>query len=188
MATTVESVILHPMFKLCGVKAHPGSWSDRKCWNYSAIGRSIYSTIPPETHFIGDAGYALVRGLVVPCCEREEGGALSSQQKTVQLPTRMPVESTFGLWKGRFQILQGVMNQETPPSSAHFVVATVVLHNLMILYNDDVEISQFIEEDGTSVDFNGVMSTNLRQIGVVYRNAIASLICSYNEKQREMVN
>ncbi|KAF1780416.1 hypothetical protein GQ600_17358 [Phytophthora cactorum] len=29
----------------------------RKCWNYSAIGRSIYSTIPPETHFIGDAGY-----------------------------------------------------------------------------------------------------------------------------------
>ncbi|KAG6955276.1 hypothetical protein JG688_00011944, partial [Phytophthora aleatoria] len=51
---------------LLSVEVRPGSWSDRKCWLYSAIGRTLYNVIPPGTHFIGDAGYALLPGLMVP--------------------------------------------------------------------------------------------------------------------------
>ncbi|EEY57778.1 uncharacterized protein PITG_00354 [Phytophthora infestans T30-4] len=84
-----------------------GSWSDRKCWQYSKIGRTLYSTIPPGTHFIGDAGYALLPGLIVPYSDREEGGELSPRQRQFNVlhsSTRMAVESTFGIWKGRFRI------------------------------------------------------------------------------------
>ncbi|EEY55244.1 uncharacterized protein PITG_09146 [Phytophthora infestans T30-4] len=88
-------------------EVRPGSWSDRKCWQYSKIGRTVYSTIPPGAHFIGDAGYALLPGLIVPYSDREEGGELSPRQRQFNFlhsSTRMAVESTFGIWKGRFRI------------------------------------------------------------------------------------
>ncbi|KAG3054093.1 hypothetical protein PC121_g16448 [Phytophthora cactorum] len=32
---------------LLSVEVRPGSWSDRKCWLYSVIGRTLYNVIPP---------------------------------------------------------------------------------------------------------------------------------------------
>lgn len=130
----VQAVVM-PENIFMSVEVHTGSWSERKGWQYSAIGLTIYSVIPTGMYFIGDAGYALLLGLLVPYCEREESGVLSSQQKQLNFlhsSTRMAVESMFDIWKGRFRMLQGVPNQEIPRTAAQFVVATIVLHNLMV--------------------------------------------------------
>ncbi|KAG6941610.1 hypothetical protein JG688_00018579 [Phytophthora aleatoria] len=87
-----------------------GSRADSKCWKNSVIGREWYSVIPHGTHFIGDAGYALLPGPLVPYCEREERGVLSSQEKQyifLHSSTRMVVESRVAKWKGRFRMVFG---------------------------------------------------------------------------------
>ncbi|ETO83913.1 hypothetical protein F444_02141 [Phytophthora nicotianae P1976] len=163
-------------------EVRPGSWFDRKCWQYNKIGRTLYSTIPPGTHFIGDAGYALLPGLIVPYCDREEGGSQTPRQKQfnyLHSSTRISEESTFGIWKGRFRMVQGMMSQETPRGAAEFLVAIIVQHNLMILYRDTACITLFVEGDNNDDAFNVEDFTcDQRRVGIFKRNATASHSCS----------
>ncbi|KAG6942246.1 hypothetical protein JG688_00018236 [Phytophthora aleatoria] len=119
---------------------------------------------------------------MIPYCEREEGGVLSRQQKKFNFlhsSTRMPVESTFGIWKGRFRMLQCVLSQETPRCAAQVVVATIVLHNLMTKYRDPANIALYVEaEDDDDFSFDDTVPITQREIGITKRNAISSLICS----------
>jgi hypothetical protein len=69
--------------RFLSTELRPGSWSDRKAWKYSAIGRHVHDVIPPGTHFIGDAGYALSPALMVPYMEREEGGEAFVDAKAI---------------------------------------------------------------------------------------------------------
>ncbi|KAF4141558.1 DDE superfamily endonuclease [Phytophthora infestans] len=134
--------------KFMSVEIRPGSWSDSKCWKHSIIGRDACSFIPAGTHFIGDSGYALLPYLMVPFAEREEGEELNSQQRRYNFlhsSTRMAVECTFGLWKGRLRVLQTVMDENTLIKTMHVVMATIVLHNLMLDLNDDTQITSFVE-------------------------------------------
>ncbi|GMF43792.1 unnamed protein product [Phytophthora fragariaefolia] len=63
--------------------------------------------------------------------------------------------NTFGIWKGRFRILQIPMSQATPHDAADFIVATMVLYNLMrfrdstriSLFDDDEDIHEFDMDD-----------------------------------------
>ncbi|KAE9071215.1 hypothetical protein PF010_g25959 [Phytophthora fragariae] len=82
LCEAADAVICFPHNK-CGfmsVEIRPGSWSDKKSWKYSYIGQHSYDVIPAGTHFIGDAGHALLPNLIVPYAEREEGGSLTQQQ------------------------------------------------------------------------------------------------------------
>lgn len=89
----------------------------------------------------------------------------------------MAVESAFGIWKGRFRMLQGAMNQETPRGAADFVVATLVVHNLMIFFQDTARIAHFVEqEEHVEVDMYD-HDINQRKIGILKRNGLAALIC-----------
>ncbi|EEY63735.1 uncharacterized protein PITG_02218 [Phytophthora infestans T30-4] len=179
-ALNMQAIVTSDGFFL-SVDVRPGSWSDSKCWQYSTIGRSVGNVLPAGKHFIGDAGYALLPWLIVPYCEREEGGRLSQQQKQFNFlhsSTRMAVECTFGRWKGRFRMLQCALSQETARRSANFVVATVVLHNLMKIYRDSAQFPLFRERgnENAAAD-DDIPSINLRNIGLLKRNAIAKIIC-----------
>ncbi|GMF55204.1 unnamed protein product [Phytophthora fragariaefolia] len=176
-----SSVISFPRDLFLSGEVRPGSWSDSKCWKYSIIGRTTYTTIPSGTHFIGGTGYALLPWLIVPYNEREEGGMLSPQQKQfnfLHFSTRIAVERTFGFWKGRFRNQQTPMSQATPCHAADFIVATMVLHNLMIRFRDRTRISLFVDnEDIHEFDMDDLHDGNKRDIGIFKRNAIADLIC-----------
>ncbi|KAE9021496.1 hypothetical protein PF005_g1218 [Phytophthora fragariae] len=179
-ALNVQAIV-SPDRTFKSVEVRSGSWSDRKCWKYSRIGRPEHSVIPAGMHFISDAGYAQLHDLIVPYCEREEGGELTPQQKQFNFrhsSTRVVVESTFGLWKGRFRMLQGVLNQETPRTAAKFVVATMVLHNVMIFFQDSSKIRLYMaQDDEEEAAEDEIIPRHLRQFGKAKRNAIATLIC-----------
>ncbi|KAJ8564263.1 hypothetical protein ON010_g7085 [Phytophthora cinnamomi] len=151
-------------------EVRPGYSSDSKCRKYSVIRRTLYNTIPAGTHFIGDAGYVLLPGFVVPCDEPEVGDSLSYRQRTLNFRrsrTQIPVESAFGIWKGRIRMLQGVMSQETPHASADFVVATVVLDNLMVFYRNSASIPRFVEDEVDVINTDEIQDARQREIGKI---------------------
>ncbi|KAE9289727.1 hypothetical protein PF008_g25818 [Phytophthora fragariae] len=167
--------------RFMSVEIRPGSWSDKKSWKYSYIGQHSYDVIPAGTHFIGDAGHALLPNLIVPYAEREEGGSLTQQQhhfNTLHSSTRMAVERTFGLWKGRLRALQKVLDEKTVDKTVRVVTATVVLHNLMIDLRDSTRIKRYkepsFEEPDDSVQLGSALA---RQIGKQKREDITNLIC-----------
>ncbi|ETN04008.1 hypothetical protein PPTG_23681 [Phytophthora nicotianae INRA-310] len=178
-ALNVQAIVTMDNFFL-SVEVRPGSWSDRKCWQHSTIGRNHFSIIPAGTHFIGDAGYALSPGLMVPYSDREEGGSLTERQNKFNFfhsSTRMAVESTFGVWKGRFRILQCPLNQETPREASDVIVATIVLHNLFISFRDAAVIPRYVEEDDDEINFDDTTcSSRQRDVAIPKRNAIASFL------------
>ncbi|KAF4032365.1 DDE superfamily endonuclease [Phytophthora infestans] len=130
------------------VEIRPGSWSDSKSWKHSIIGRRAASIIPVGTHFIGESGYALLPHLMVLYAEREEGGRLNALQRRYNFlhsSTRMAVECTFGLWKGRFRVLQTVMDEKTIVMTKRVAMATIVFHNWMLALRDTTRITPYVE-------------------------------------------
>eukprot|EP00644_Phytophthora_capsici_P007875 jgi/Phyca11/126503/e_gw1.63.88.1 len=75
-ALNIQAIVTMDNYFL-SVEMRPGSWSDRKCWQHSVIGRNVFNIISAGTHFVGDAGYALSPCLMVPYSDREEGGTVS---------------------------------------------------------------------------------------------------------------
>jgi hypothetical protein len=170
--------------KFMSVEIRPGSWSDSKSWKHSVIGRHAGAIIPAGAHFIGDSGYALLPYLLVLYAEREEGGALTHLQKRFNFyhsSTRMAVECTFGLWKGRFRVLQTVMDEKSLGKTKHVIMATIVLHNLMLGLRDDTPITPFSEpheEEDNCFDSEATITAGMmRNIGKQKRDGIANVIC-----------
>ncbi|ETK96217.1 hypothetical protein L915_00958, partial [Phytophthora nicotianae] len=57
-ALNMQAVVDHR----CGfmsIDTQPGSWSDQKIWKASRLGKTLDKIIPPGTHMIADAGYAI---------------------------------------------------------------------------------------------------------------------------------
>ncbi|DAZ98599.1 TPA: hypothetical protein N0F65_001018, partial [Lagenidium giganteum] len=48
------------------VDVRPGSWSDQEIWNASEAGKTLRYQMPPRTHVIADAGYALRPWMLIP--------------------------------------------------------------------------------------------------------------------------
>nr|KAE8919287.1 hypothetical protein PF009_g30404 [Phytophthora fragariae] len=167
--------------RFMSIELRPGSWSDKKCWKFSYVGQHVHSIIPAGSHFIGDAGYALLPSLIVPYAERGEGGSLTAKQhrfNTLHSSTRMSVECTFGLWKGRFRYLQKVLDEKSVEKTVRLVTATVVLHNVMVDLQDNTKIKLYKELQSIEVDDTiEVGSALARKIGLQKRNDIADIIC-----------
>ncbi|KAJ8537271.1 hypothetical protein ON010_g13325 [Phytophthora cinnamomi] len=65
--------------KFMAIDMYPGSWSDKKVWNFAPSSSLVRTEMPVETHLIGDSGYTLYPRLLTPFIEREEGGRLSDR-------------------------------------------------------------------------------------------------------------
>ena len=81
---------------------------------------------------VGDAGYALKPWMIVPY----PGHDLPKSKKDFnfrQSSTRIIVEQAFGRLKGRFRLLNGVIQVADSDRHADIVVAACILHNLSLI-------------------------------------------------------
>lgn len=92
-------------------------------------------------HLLGDAGYKIWGHLLTPS---PEGEALQDRRRRLYNylypKTRIIIECAFGRLKNRFSILQGKLEQKTAERVCKIVLGCTVLHNLLVLVKDGVQV------------------------------------------------
>lgn len=122
----------------CG---EPGSLHDARVFRKSPLHRQcdvdVGSMFEDGKQLLGDNAYPRLLWLVTP---HRNNGHLTAAQRDFNYrhsKTRITVEKTFGLLKGRFRKLFKVEMSDTP-EIPRVTVACCVLHNICLLNGDDV--------------------------------------------------
>ncbi|EEY57120.1 uncharacterized protein PITG_10928 [Phytophthora infestans T30-4] len=95
----IVQAVANDKMQFMSADIRPGSWSDQKTWRASALSSRIDSYLPTGTHFLGDAGECLTRKQL--------------RYSYLHSRSRMAVECSFGLWKGRFRIVNCCLNTKS---------------------------------------------------------------------------
>ena len=148
--------------------ACPGSMNDKAVYNSSGIANSM--KIPAGYYLVGDAGYTLSPKLLIPYPITLEMSREDSHFNYRHSQTRIKVEGAFGMLKNRFRLLKTVLSYE-PDRCATMVQACLILHNMMIQFQDCVIIDevglgdveyQEPEEQPASNDLGHTIRDNIR--------------------------
>ncbi|XP_055919683.1 putative nuclease HARBI1 [Eupeodes corollae] len=102
--------------------------------------------IHEEQHLLGDSAYPLKQWLVTPY---KDNGRLRDEHKIfnrVHSKCRVSIERAFGLLKGRWRRLFSI-NSLKPISIVKYIMASCILHNICIAYNDTAENFIILEDD-----------------------------------------
>lgn len=144
---------------------YPGSVHDQRVFSVSGLQDfcSDENKFPNDTHLIGDAAYRILRTLLVPY---KDNGHLTEKQKNYNYclaSTRMVVERSIGLLKGRFRILLDRLPMRRIDLIPKYIMACCVLHNICIMRNDMIEIpiiaEDRIENNVEDINFNVFLHT-----------------------------
>ncbi|XP_011688388.1 PREDICTED: putative nuclease HARBI1 [Wasmannia auropunctata] len=111
---------------------YPGSVHDQKVFQLSNIQRFFNDPLkfPNNSHVIGDAAYKIQQHLLVPFKHNKR---LTERQRNFNYclsSTRMAVERSIGLLKGRFRILLDKLHVKRTDLIPNYIMACCVLHNL----------------------------------------------------------
>ena len=131
-----------PNFKI--IYAHtgaPGSWADTSILKTTDLWQNTESYIPLGAFLLGDGGFTLLTWLMTPFSKlvnkircpwyRRMHAVWDSAQKS----SRVCIEQTFGILKGRWRILRHGI-QAHHPSVTPILEACIVLHNICIDEDD----------------------------------------------------
>ena len=129
--------------------AYPGSVHDARVLRNSPLyqdAENLESVMFPEsTYIIGDAAYPLKTWLITGF---KNDGKLTREQRQfnyILSSTRMKIEHTFGLLKGRFRKLKVMMDIDKVEDIPLLVTSACVLHNFCLLNEDDMDM--FLDSD-----------------------------------------
>lgn len=144
--------------KFISYAIRPGSQNDKSVYNGSIFGQTCASLIPEDFYFVADAGYTLHTHLITPYKQKEGQPVQEVHFNKIHSQTRMKVENAFGILKNRFRILKAPLAQKSFDDMALIIKACIVLHNLLILFNDEGnEYLEAIADQGNLGDLsNGV--------------------------------
>ena len=124
--------------------AYPGSVHDARVLRNSPLyqeAERLESVVFPEsTYIIGDAAYPLKTWLVTGF---KNNGKLTREQRQFNYflsSTRMKIEHTFGLLKGRFRKLKVMMDIDKVEDIPLIVTSACVLHNFCLLNEDNIDM------------------------------------------------
>ena len=88
---------------------------------------------------LGDAGYPLLPWLMVPYMTTASLTTEQYEYNQWHSSTRMVVERSFGLLKGRWRVLLGCAQISDPNRLAHIATACVALHNFCLSRRDELD-------------------------------------------------
>ncbi|ETO85111.1 hypothetical protein F444_01023 [Phytophthora nicotianae P1976] len=175
-ALNMQAVVDHR----CGfmsIDTHPGSWSDQKIWNASRLGKTLDKIIPPGTHMIADAGYAIRPWLMRPYPETIDGAYRDTKTRRFNFAhssTKMVVEPAFGVAKERVRVLKMCMDVDDVGRAVDIIAASIALHNILIdLGDDEIDFDVPIVPDECREDEDVCVLLVIREIAINKRDDIA---------------
>ncbi|XP_066589340.1 putative nuclease HARBI1 [Prorops nasuta] len=152
-----------------------GSVHDMRVFRLSNI-IDMYSdeNFVENSHLLRDAAYEIQKFVMVPF---KDNGHLSQQQikfNTILSSSRMIIERSFGLLKGRFRSILDKLPMTRTDLIPRYIIACCILHNICVLKNDIINIPILVNEAREEIQSN-VNTSNvnlLKSEGIDKRNAI----------------
>ncbi|KAF0714735.1 putative nuclease HARBI1, partial [Aphis craccivora] len=93
---------------------------------------------------VGDGGYACRNYIMTPLSNPTTEAEVHYQK--AQIGTRNVIERKFGVWKRRFPVLS-VRIRTQIPTTLVTIIATAVLHNMLIKSNDPLPVDETLLVD-----------------------------------------
>lgn len=118
----------------CGYSAR---CHDSRVFNESPLKAKIEAgVIPPQFHLVGDAAYGLHINIMTPLTARlnQEIPPEAERYNQLQSSTRMVIERTFGMLKGRWRRLGTLENRIDNVNDA--ILSCCILHNMCVRNGD----------------------------------------------------
>ncbi|XP_044760416.1 putative nuclease HARBI1 [Coccinella septempunctata] len=161
----------------------PGSAHDSRVFlnsqffrNIESYGPSIY--FPADKHLLGDSAFPIKPWLMTPY---KQNNNLTREQKyhnQCLSSSRVVIENTFGILKGRFRKLQFI-NTYCVAKAIEIVTAACVIHNFCYLNNDEWEEDICVLEERNFDQEN--QHNNDRELGKLKRDRIAHELYHNNQ-------
>lgn len=126
----------------------PGSSHDSTIFNNSMIRGKLESGKFGNHVIVGDGGYGIRPFLITPLTAPQTYAENIFQE--AQIRTRNPVERSYGVWKRRFPVLALGLRLTLDRVQA-IIVATAILHNIAIRFNE--KVPPVDEETEMQIDF-----------------------------------
>jgi hypothetical protein len=129
----------------------PGSVNDSTVLLASQLWQQREDFIPPPYFIAADGGYSLTRRFITPFFDRENADDIKTTFNWRFSQTRVRVEQSFGILKGRFRALMHVFDLDTLQDYRLAVFSAVILHNWLItdkvdLQNEDIDAARAVME------------------------------------------
>lgn len=165
--------------KFCNVRSvyanKPGSTNDKRVFAESWFGSNLGTIVPDGFFVLGDSGYQLTSKVIVPYRAND----LSNDPNGVKLffnkcqsSARMCAERGIGRLKQRMKPLMVGLNLSKAVDSCHFIVASVVLHQILLNIEDT-----FVEEAVDLEEFEVRRSTpQVERLGSEVRDSLAQML------------
>lgn len=135
---------------------YPGACHDANMWKASSIYKTLIcpeSTIPGEYHVLGDSAYPINTFIMKPY---RDNGHLTRKQinfNRILSSTRVKIEQAFGLLIGKFRRLK-YLHMSDLVGMKYVIMAAFVLHNIIILNENDVHEDDDYDYQAEIVDVN----------------------------------
>lgn len=128
-----------------------------------------------KPYIVGDAGYPTTTYLMVPY----PGRNLPQKQSTFNYKhsaTRMCIEKTFGILKGRFRVLLDKVPMQKVSKVNSLAMACCALHNLCIDLQDELAENEIVFDEDFDLPFEEVAGCDNAAEGLAMRERVADYL------------
>jgi hypothetical protein len=140
-AFNVQVVVDHKL-RFMSYSIRSGSQNDKSLWNKLHFGRNLQQIIPRGKYVIADAGYKLTNLCITPYKIELGMSTPNSHFNWIHSRTRMTVERSLGLLKGKFRIFETALHGNSPQAMVKVIQSSMILHNWLVDAGDNIESFQ----------------------------------------------
>ena len=151
---------------------YPGSAHDNRVYRNTDLYQDPNSYFSEMEFNIGDSAFSN-SPFMVASFKKSAGEVIPEEHErfnTLLAKVRIRSEHTIGILKGRFPWLRSIRMKITEKKRSlrkilRLVDATVILHNMLIHYGEEMEVSQFMHEDDNASDIDdGARAENQEEL------------------------
>lgn len=149
----------------------PGKIHDARVLALSDIKEKLPHICGKKYHILGDGAYAVRPWLLIPYRETIHLSDSQNNYNKKFCATRVKIENTFGLLKGRFRQLL-LLDMHKVEKISKYILSLCVLHNFCIQKNDFITNNDYILNDNIIWEQEREDDIKSRAAGEAKRNAI----------------